>query len=208
VGASSPLKFVLASASPRRVALLRQIGYPPDLTIPADVDETPLRGELPRDLARRLACTKALAVAEMVPDALVLAADTVVARGRRILPKPADEDEARRCLALLSGGRHRVYGGVALVAPGGRIRVRVVTTVVAFKRLAREEFDCYLRCGEWRGKDGGYAIQERAAAFVRQIIGSYSNVVGLPLYETCALLGGLGYRCPAWSGGAADDADR
>jgi nucleoside triphosphate pyrophosphatase len=208
VGGSSPLKFVLASASPRRVALLRQVGYPPDLTIPADVDETPLTGELPRNIARRLACTKALAVAEMVPDALVLAADTVVARGRRILPKPADEGEARRCLALLSGCRHRVHGGVALVAPGGRIGVRVVTTVVTFKRLAGKEVDCYLRCGEWRGKAGGYAIQERAAAFVRQIIGSYSNVVGLPLYETCALLGGLGYRCPAWSGGAADDADR
>ena len=208
MGGSSPLKFVLASASPRRVALLRQVGCPPDLTIPADVDETPLKGELPRNIARRLACAKALAVAEIVPDALVLAADTVVARGRRILPKPADEGEARRCLALLSGGRHRVHGGVAVVAPGERIRVRVATTVVTFKRLSREEVDRYLAGGEWRGKAGGYAIQGRAAAFVRQITGSYSNIVGLPLYETCALLRGLGHRCPAWSGGAADDADR
>jgi septum formation protein len=201
------LKFVLASASSRRLSLLRQVGYPPDLTVSADVDETPLRGELPRSLAGRLASAKARAVAEIVPDALVLGADTVVARGRRILPKPTDEDEARRCLALLSGGRHRVHGGVAVVAAGERIGVRVVTTVVAFKRLSREEVDRYLCCGEWRGKAGGYAIQGRAAAFIRQIIGSYSNVVGLPLFETCALLRGLGHGCPPLSGIAAEDAD-
>jgi nucleoside triphosphate pyrophosphatase len=202
------LKFVLASASSRRVSLLAQVGYPPDLTVPAHVDERPLRGELPRSLAHRLASAKAQAVAEMVPDALVLGADTVVARGRRVLPKPADEDEARRWLALLSGGRHRVYGGVAVIAAGERIRVRVVTTVVAFKRLSPEEVDCYLSCGEWRGKAGGYAIQGRAAAYVRQITGSYSNVVGLPLFETCALLQGLGHTCPALSGASAEDADR
>jgi septum formation protein len=147
-------------------------------------------------------------VAEVVPDALVLGADTVVARGRRILPEPADEDEARRCLALLSGARHRVHGGVAVVAPGARIAARVVTTIVTFKRLSGDEVDRYLAGGEWRGKAGGYAIQGRAAAFVRRIIGSYSNVVGLPLFETCALLQGLGHRCPAPSGTAADNADR
>jgi nucleoside triphosphate pyrophosphatase len=202
------LKFVLASASSRRVSLLDQVGYPPDLTVPAHVDETPLKGELPRSLARRLASAKAQAVAESVPDALVLGADTVVARGRRILPKPTDEGEARRCLALLSGGRHRVYGGVAVITPGERARVRVATTVVAFKRLSRDEVDRYLASGEWRGKAGGYAIQGRAAAFVRQITGSYSNVVGLPLFETCALLQGLGHTCPALSGASAEDADR
>ena len=208
VGGGSPLKFVLASASSRRVSLLAQVGCPPDLTVPTDVDETPLKGELPRSLARRLACAKARAVAEIVPDALVLGADTVVARGRLILPKPADEGEARRCLALLSGSRHRVHGGVAVVAPGERIRVRVATTVVAFKRLSRDEVDRYLASGEWRGKAGGYAIQGRAGAFVRRITGSYSNVVGLPLFETCALLRGLGHGCPALSGASADDADR
>jgi septum formation protein len=201
------LKFVLASASARRRSLLDQVGYPPDLTVPADIDETPLRGELPRDLARRLACAKARAVAEIFPDALVLGADTVVARGRRVLPKAATEDEARRYLALLSGGRHRVHGGVAVVAAGERASVRVTTTVVAFKRLSQEEVDRYLCCGEWRGKAGGYAIQGRAAAFIRQIIGSYSNVVGLPLFETCALLRGLGHGCPPLSGIAAEDAD-
>ena len=183
------------------------MGCPPDLTIPAEVDETPLRDELPRNVARRLACAKAQAVAEIVPDALVLAADTVVARGRRILPKPADEGEARRCLALLSGGRHRVHGGVAVAAPGERIRVRVAVTIVTFKRLSADEVDRYLASGEWRGKAGGYAIQGRAAAFVRQISGSYSNIVGLPLFETCALLQSLGHGCPASSGTAADDAN-
>jgi septum formation protein len=201
-------KFVLASASSRRISLLGQVGLPPDFTVPADVDETPLKGELPRSLAHRLACAKARVVAEVVPDALVLGADTVVARGRRILPEPADEDEARRCLALLSGARHRVHGGVAVVAPGARIAARVVTTIVTFKRLSGDEVDRYLAGGEWRGKAGGYAIQGRAAAFVRRIIGSYSNVVGLPLFETCALLQGLGHRCPAPSGTAADNADR
>ena len=130
-------------------------------------------------------------------------------RGRRILPEPADEDEARRCLALLSGARHRFHGGVAVVTPGARIAARVVvTTIVTFERLSGDEVDYYLAGGEWRGEAGGYAIQGRAAAFVRRIIGSYSNVVGLPLFETCALLQGLGHGCPAWSGAAADNADR
>jgi septum formation protein len=188
------LKFVLASASPRRISLLEQVGRPPDLIVPADVDETPLKGELPRNLARRLACAKARAVAATHADAIVLGADTVVARGRRILPKAMDEDEARRCLALLSGARHRVYGGIALIVPNGRIRERLVSTAVAFKRLSRNELDDYIASGEWRGKAGGYAIQGLAAAYVRQIIGSYSNVVGLPLFETNALLEGVGHR--------------
>lgn len=185
---------MLASASPRRISLLEQVGRPPDLIVPADVDETPLKGELPRNLARRLACAKARAVAATHADAIVLGADTVVARGRRILPKAMDEDEARRCLALLSGARHRVYGGIALIVPNGRIRERLVSTAVAFKRLSRDELDDYIASGEWRGKAGGYAIQGLAAAYVRQIIGSYSNVVGLPLFETNALLEGVGHR--------------
>ena len=188
------MKFVLASASPRRISLLEQVGRLPDLIVPADIDETPLKGELPRNLARRLACAKARAVASTHADAIVLGADTVVARGRRILPKPADEGEARRCLALLSGARHRVYGGIALIVPNGRIRERLVSTAVAFKRLSRDELEDYIASGEWRGKAGGYAIQGLAAAYVRQIIGSYSNVVGLPLFETNALLEGVGHR--------------
>ena len=185
---------MLASASPRRISLLEQVGRPPDLIVPADVDETPLKGELPRNLARRLACAKARAVAATHADAIVLGADTVVARGRRILPKAMDKDEARRCLALLSGARHRVYGGIVVIVPNGRVRERIVSTVVAMKRLSRDELEDYIASGEWRGKAGGYAIQGLAAAYVRQIIGSYSNVVGLPLFETNALLEGVGHR--------------
>jgi septum formation protein len=164
----------------------------PDAVAPAHVDETPLKRELPRAHAQRLAQAKAEAVRASYPDALILAADTVVARGRRILPKPMTADEARGCLALLSGARHRVYGGVALLDPGGRMRIRVVTTTVAFKRLSRDEIEWYIASGEWRDKAGGYGIQGRAALFVRQVIGSYSNVVGLPLHETAALLAGAG----------------
>jgi septum formation protein len=192
------LIFILASASSRRVSLLEQVGRRPDLIVPADVNETALKGELPRNLARRLACAKARAVAATHADAIVLGADTVVARGRRILPKPADEGEARRCLALLSGARHRVYGGVALIAPNGRISERIVSTAVAMKRLSRDEIEDYIASGEWRGKAGGYAIQGLAAAYVRQIIGSYSNVVGLPLFEANALLEGVGHRRAAF----------
>ena len=199
------MKFVLASASPRRISLLEQIGRPPDLTVPANIDETPLKGELPRNLARRLACAKARAVATTHADAIVLGADTVVARGRRILPKVTDEGEARRCLALLSGARHRVYGGIALIDPNGRIRERLVSTAVAFKRLSHDELEDYIASGEWRGKAGGYAIQGLAAAYVRQIIGSYSNVVGLPLFEPNALLEGVGHRRAAFRGAGAGD---
>lgn len=185
---------MLASASPRRLALLRQVGHPPDVVHVADLDETALSRELPRDNARRLALAKAETIAREYPDALVLGADTVVARGRRILPKPADATEAARCLHMLSGARHRVWGGVALIGPGGRRAHRVVVTAVAFKRLSDDEIDAYVASDEWRGKAGGYAIQGLAAAFVRQIVGSYSNVVGLPLFETCALLQGAGLR--------------
>jgi len=174
--------------------LLRQIAIVPDEIVPADVDERPLRRELPRALAGRLAAAKARAVAERFPDAFVLGADTVVARGRRALPKAADEAEARACLGLLSGCRHRVLGGVAAIAPGGQSVARLVVTAVTFKRLSAEEIDRYIAAGEWRDKAGAYAIQGLAAAFVRAINGSYSNVVGLPLFETAAVLEGLGYR--------------
>jgi nucleoside triphosphate pyrophosphatase len=189
--------LVLASASPRRLELLRQIGIVPDRTEPAGIDETPRAGELPRAHALRLAIEKARRVASRHPGAFILAADTVVACGRHIVPKPADEATARRCLDLLSGRRHRVHGGLALVLPDGRIASRLVDSRVAFKRLSREEIASYLASGEWREKAGGYAIQGRAAALVRWIEGSYSNIVGLPLYETAQLLQGHGYRCAA-----------
>jgi len=187
-------KLVLASASPRRHDLLRQIGIEPAAIDPAEIDETPLKGELPRDHAERLAQAKAEAVAVRHAGAFVLAADTVVALGRRILPKADDETTARRCLELLSGRRHRVMGGVAVCAPDGRVARRLVTTVVKVKRLTEPEIEAYLASGEWHGKAGGYAIQGRAAGFIPAINGSYSNVVGLPLAETAALLSGLGYR--------------
>jgi septum formation protein len=188
------VRLVLASASPRRLDLLRQVEIVPDAVDPAAIDETPHRDELPAPHALRLAREKALAVAPRHPGAFVLAADTVVAVGRRILPKAEDEATARRCLALLSGRRHRVHGGIALIAPDGALAARRVETVVAFKRLEEAELAAYLASGEWRGKAGGYAIQGGAARFVPFIAGSYSNVVGLPLFETAALLRGRGYR--------------
>lgn len=186
-------RLVLASASPRRAALLTQIGLEPDAVVPAAVDETPRADETPATLALRLAEEKARAVAVRETGAFVLGADTVVACGRRILGKPATEDEARRCLALLSGRRHRVLGGIAVVTPAGKLASRRIETAVLFKRLTRDEIADYLATGEWRDKAGGYAIQGYAARFVRGIVGSYSNVVGLPLYETVALLAGQGY---------------
>lgn len=191
------MRLVLASASPRRLALLRQVGLVPDAVDPADVDETPRDRERPERLAERLAGEKASAVAARHPGAWILAADTVVACGHRILPKPDEPAEARRCLALLSGRRHRVHGGLCVVDPSGAAHVRRVTTVVTFKRLDAREIDAYLAGGEWEGKAGGYAIQGCAARFVRAVNGSYSNVVGLPLFETCNLLDGLGFRPPA-----------
>jgi septum formation protein len=190
--------LVLASASPRRLDLLRQIGLDPDRVDPADIDEMPRPGELPSAHAMRLAEDKARAVMQRHPGAYVLAADTVVACGRRILPKPADPGTARSCLKLLSGRRHRVYGGIALAGPDERLTFRRVDSQVAFKRLSEAEIAAYLCSGEWRGKAGGYAIQGRAAALIRWVCGSYSNVVGLPLFETAQLLAGRGYRrrCP------------
>jgi septum formation protein len=188
---------VLASASPRRLELLRQVGLMPDCIDPADIDETPRRGELPPTHAMRLAQEKAQAVIPRHPGAYILAADTVVACGRRILPKTEDEASARSCLELLSGRRHRVHGAVVLMSPDGRLVSRRVESQVAFKRLSQAEIGAYLRTGEWQGKAGGYAIQGRAAALIRWVSGSYSNVVGLPLFETTQLLAGRGYR-PSW----------
>ena len=186
--------LVLASASTRRLYLLRQIGIAPDNVEPADIDERPRRGELPAHHVVRLAEEKARTVRPHHPDAFILAADTVVACGRRILPKAEDETTARTCLKLLSGRRHRVYGGVALLTPTDELAIRRVVTQVAFKRLSDQEIDAYLATGEWEGKAGGYAIQGCAAAMIPWVSGSYSNVVGLPLYETAQLLAGRGYR--------------
>ncbi len=193
--------LVLASASPRRLELLRQIGLIPGLVEPADIDETPGRRELPPALALRLARDKASDVAARHPGAWVLGADTVVACGRRVLAKADDESAARRCLAMLSGRRHRVHGGISIVDAHGRQRARRVTTTVSFKRLTAGEIDGYIASGEWRGKAGGYAIQGLAGAFVTAVNGSYFNVVGLPLYETLGLLRGSGFRHPETSSG-------
>jgi septum formation protein len=182
------MKLVLASASPRRLALLAQIGITPDEVIAADIDETPLKGETPRLLAVRLARAKAEAV--RADGALVLAADTVVAVGRRVLPKAESEAQARACLALLSGRTHRVYTGVAAKTPTGAIRDRLVETRVTFKRLSAVEIETYIASREWQGKAGGYAAQGLAGRYVTHIIGSYSSIVGLPLYETANLIEG------------------
>jgi septum formation protein len=192
-------KLVLASGSPRRLALINQAGIEPDLLLPADIDETPLRGELPRACANRLARAKAEAALagvradEELKGAYVLAADTVVAVGRRILPKAELLDEAAQCLRLLSGRNHRVYTGLCLVNPRGGFRKRLIETRVRFKRLSTEDMEAYLASGEWRGKAGGYAVQGLAGTFVVKIVGSYTNIVGLPLYETVTLLGGEGF---------------
>ena len=185
------IQFILASASPRRVELLKQIGLEPAEIIPASIDETPLKSELPQHYARRLAEEKARAVALKCPGRAILAADTVVACGRRILPKTEDEKTARDCLALLSGRRHRVYGGVCVIDGAGKSRVALAITVVQFTRLTRRDIDAYLAGGEWEGKAGGYGIQGRAASFIPFIRGSYSNVVGLPLHETAMLLASI-----------------
>jgi septum formation protein len=192
-------KLVLASGSPRRLALLQQAGVEPDALLPADVDETPLKSESPRELAKRLARMKAEVARrtarnrDELKDAFVLSADTVVAVGRRILPKAEVVDEAAACLRLLSGRSHRVYSAVCLVTPADRMRERLVETRLRFKRLSREDLESYLASGEWRGKAGGYAIQGLAGTFAVKLVGSYSNVVGLPLYETVSLLDGEGY---------------
>ncbi|MDP2764385.1 MAG: nucleoside triphosphate pyrophosphatase [Brevundimonas sp.] len=186
-------ELVLASASPRRIELLALVGITPDRIEPADIDETPQKDETPSRLAARLAVTKAEAVAARSPDAVVLAADTVVAVGRRLLEKAADEAEATRFLKLLSGRNHRVFTGVA-VAAGGKTRRRVVDTRVSFKVLSDAEIAAYVASGEWRGKAGAYGIQGRAGAFVTRLVGSYPAVMGLPLFETVNLLNGAGWR--------------
>jgi septum formation protein len=187
------MRLILASASPRRLDLLARIGVVPDAVEPADIDESVLAGELPRDHALRLATEKAAAVALRFPDDLVLGADTVVAVGRRILPKVEDEATLRKCMALLSGRRHRVLTGVALALPGGGARSRLVETMIAMKRLSPEEIDYYAAHGEWVGKAGGYALQGYGEVYVRHLAGSYSNVVGLPLAETRHLLKSAGF---------------
>jgi septum formation protein len=192
-------KLVLASASPRRLALLQQMGIEPDALLPADIDEQPHKGELPRALAVRLAAEKARAAAKVAAGrdelrgCFTLAADTVVSVGRRILPKCELLEEASASLRLLSGRAHRVYTGIALVTPKGGLRRRLVDTRVRFKRLSSAELDAYLASGEWHGKAGGYAIQGLAGSFVLRLIGSYTSVVGLPLAETMALLAGEGF---------------
>jgi len=187
--------LVLASASPRRLELLARIGVVPDAVAPTDTDETPRKGEVPRRLAARLAAAKAEAAAAP-SGALVLAADTVVGLGRRALPKAGTEEEAQRCLEMLSGRRHQVATGVVLRLPDGGLRRRLVLTAVAFQRLTAAQIEDYVAGGEWRGKAGGYAIQGRAECFVRFLSGSHSNVVGLPLFETAQLLRGAGWLAP------------
>jgi septum formation protein len=193
------VKLVLASASPRRLTLLDRVGLAPDLLNPTDIDETPLKRETPRRLSIRLAeakakiATGAPQVQALGAGVFILGADTVVGLGRRILPKTETREEAAACLGLLSGRSHWVYSTVCLIAPNGRKTTRCCETKVRFKRLSREDIDSYLKSDEWRGKAGGYAIQGRAEAFVRNLTGSYSSVMGLPLYETVHLLQGAGY---------------
>jgi septum formation protein len=193
-------KLVLASGSPRRVELLNQAGIEPDILLPAHIDETPKRAEHPRSLAKRLSLEKAQKSAAMLVEqgetskSYILAADTVVSVGRRILPKAEALDEANYCLRLLSGRSHHVYTGLCLITPAGKVRQKLVETRVRFKRLSSIELESYLASGEWRGKAGGYAIQGLAGTFIVKIVGSYSNVVGLPLYETASLLTGEGFN--------------
>lgn len=192
-------KIILASGSPRRIALLQQVGIDPDAVLPAEIDETPLVSEHPRSLAKRLAAAKAAVARSRYGDAeaksekaYFLAADTVVSVGRRILPKTEYLDEAVNCLRLLSGRSHRVYTAVCLLTPSGKERLRLSETRVRFKRLSKVEIDSYLASGEWQGKAGGYAIQGKAGAFVIQLAGSYSSVVGLPIHDVVGLLDGEG----------------
>ena len=205
-------KLVLASGSPRRLTLLAQAGLDPSALRPASIDETPRRGEMPRTLAARLARAKAEAARDQISDdtdlahAYVLAADTVVAVGRRILLKPAVVEEAVASLELLSGRAHRVLTGVCLITPDDKVRVRIIDTRVRFRRLTRQDIETYVSSREWRGKAAGYAIQGLAGAFVQKIVGSYTNVVGLPLMEVVAMLSGEGYPVYAnWSAAAQTD---
>ncbi len=188
-------RLILASASPRRVDLLKQAGIIPDEILPANIDETPHRNERPGALAQRLAISKARAIAPQRPHAWILSADTVVAAGRRILPKAESVEDARTCLKILSGRRHRVYGGIALIAPDGALTSRLAQSLVRFKHLSPIEIESYLASGEWEGKAGGYGIQGKAATFVNFVSGAeQSNIIGLSLYDTVALLTGAGYH--------------
>lgn len=187
-------KLILASASPRRLDLLAQIGIVPDQVLPADIDETVLKNELPRALALRLAKGKAEKIAKENPDSFVLAADTVVAAGRRILDKPKDANDVRTALELLSGRRHVVYGGICIIAPGGKSKCTVCETIVSFRRLDARDIADYVDSGDWEGKAGSYAIQGMASTFVKFLSGSYSNVIGLSLYDTMRILTSLGYQ--------------
>ncbi|MEL7428785.1 MAG: Maf-like protein [Pseudomonadota bacterium] len=192
-------KLILASGSPRRLQLLQQAGVEPEFLSPVDADETPNKGEVPRSLAKRLSKEKAaLAIENMkrsneMQGSIILAADTVVGLGRRVLPKAETIDQADYCLRLLSGRNHRVYTGMTLVSKSGSFKNKLVETRVRFKRLSKAEMDAYLASGEWRGKAGGYAIQGIAGSFVVKLVGSYTNVVGLPLYEAVSLLNSEGY---------------
>jgi septum formation protein len=186
------LPFILASASPRRVALLQMIGAAPAKILPADIDETPLPRELPEAYAQRVATAKAAAIAERAPGEIILSADTVVAMGRRILPKAEDEATARQCMALLSGRRHRVLTAICVIDRHGKKHEKLVRSAVRFSRLSAAQMEDYIASGEWNGKAGGYAIQGRAAAFIPFLSGSHSSVVGLPLAETAAMLTRVG----------------
>lgn len=187
--------IILASASPRRVDLLRQIGITPAQIIPADIDETSIKGEHPRDLALRLALGKAQAIAKDNPNTFILAADTVVACGRRILPKAETQQQARDCLNLLSGRRHHVYGGICIITDSGKEITRLCDTIVKFKPLTDHDINTYINTGEWEGKAGGYAIQGFAASYISFMQGSYSNVVGLSLYDIMQILRGNEFFC-------------
>ena len=187
-------KLILASASPRRLQLLKQIHITPGQIIPAAIDEAPRKGENPADLAQRLAVEKAQAVAQLHPDCFVIGADTVVSCGRQILPKTETEAQAQACLEQLSGRRHHVLGGIAVITPAGKVIKRCCDTLVQFKSITKQDVSYYIKSGEWQGVAGGYAVQGYAGAFIKSIQGSYSNIVGLSLYDTMNMLQGAGYK--------------
>ncbi len=187
-------RIILASASPRRVDLLAQIGIVPDQIIPADIDETPLKGEHPKNLAKRLAIQKAQKIYDANKDCFVLAADTTVACGSRLMDKPKDADDARRILNILSGRRHRVYGGICVISPSGKMISRLCETIVASRRLTKSDIEKYIESGDWEGKAGSYAIQGVASTFIKYIAGSYSNIIGLSLYDVSRMLESAGYK--------------
>ena len=187
-------RLILASASPRRLELLAQAGITPDEILPADINETPLKEELPRFYVTRIAKSKAETVNSMHPESFILAADTVVACGRRILPKAETADQAKTCLQLLSGRRHKVMTAVSIISPSGTARHKNISSIVQFKRLSKQDIDRYLESGEWQGKAGGYAIQGLAATLITFVSGSYSAIVGLPIFETVSMLESLGYE--------------